>query len=191
MDNPAENAGAVEAPKVAPKFEELPTRADRDAKDKIAGFPSNALCQEDVFDWYKLQETVEKAKKAEMLMRIKIFKTLFIEPKEGTNKTPLPDGWVLNAQHVINRGVDEGALQALTMQIPDDELTGVLHPSIFAKHNISADKVFKFKPELVKSEYNELTAEQKKIVDRALVMKEGSPQLKVVLPAKNDPSKQK
>jgi hypothetical protein len=39
----------------------------------------------------------------------------------------------------------------------------------------------------VLSAYRELTAEQQKVFDRALTIKEGTPSLKIELPAKNVP----
>lgn len=180
-------------PRVALTFAQLPTRAARDEKNKAivaaGGIPSNELCQEDVFDWYAMQDQLSALKASEMLMRQKIYKTMFVDPKEGTNKSLLPDGWELKAQRVVERKVDEGALAVLSSKITNAQ--GGEEPSVFEKNGISADKVIRWKPELAKAAYNTLTAEQQKIVDRALIIKDGSPQLEIVLPAKNDPTKKK
>jgi len=185
--------GAPEAPKVALTFDQLPSRAERDAKNRTliaeGKLPSDELVKEDVFEWYKLTETLNKAKAAEMLMRIKIFKTMFVNPKEGTNKTPLPDGWQINAQRVVTRDVDEGVLEAMSAKMLGKN--DVPCPSVFEQNGINVNKVFKWKPSLAKSEYNTLTTEQQKVVDRALIIKDGSPQMKIELPAKNDPNKQR
>jgi hypothetical protein len=50
---------------------------------------------------------------------------------------------------------------------------------------INVAALVKWKPELVLKNYRELTDEQKLIFNDCLVIKDGSPALEIVLPAKN------
>jgi hypothetical protein len=132
--------------------------------------PANTVSQEDLNEWFRLQDQLKKVKAAEMLLRQKIFGFYFPAPKEGTNSVPLTAGWVLKGKHSINRDVDIGTL-------------GALKP-VFAEAGIRYDDLVAYKPSLVLSEYRTLTEEQHQLFDRCLIIKPGSPALEIVLPAK-------
>lgn len=146
----------------------------------MVAIPENTCTLQDLFEWYRVQEELRKLKAQEILLRTKLFKHHFKDPKEGTNSLELdplliaaglpPDGMVLKATHVINRSVDEAALNVLT--------------PVLDEKKIPVAKLIKRKPELVKSEYNELTDDEKKLFDQVLVIKPGTPSLEVVLPKK-------
>jgi len=146
----------------------------------MVAIPPNDCTLADLFAWYKVQDELAKLKAQEILLRTKLFKHHFRDPKEGTNSLELdpllvaaglpPDGMVLKGTHVINRSVDEASLQVLTPKLDEAK--------------IPVAKLIKRKPELVKSEYNELTDEEKKLFDQVLVVKPGTPSLEVVLPGK-------
>lgn len=132
--------------------------------------PNNDVTEQDVAEWFRLQEELKRVKAAEMLLRLKIFKAYFPSPTEGTNTFPMAAGWVMKGKYVINRDIDPGALGA--------------YKERFRENGINPDVLVRYKPELVLSEYRELTAEQQKFFDNALVVKPGTPSLEIVLPAK-------
>lgn len=118
--------------------------------------------------WYNMQEELKVLREAESVLRNEIFKVAFPNPKEGTNKLDLPEGWVLNATMPITRKVDLAAFLALKEELE-------------AAH-ISPDKMVKFLPELELKQYRCLTEEEVQLVDQFLIIKEGSPQMKIVMP---------
>ena len=130
--------------------------------------PENQVTQQDMERWYTVQEQLSKLKNEEQLLRQKIFKGMFHDPKEGTNSVDLADGFVLKGKRVINRTVDDAAFKASV-----DEL---------AKNGIATDQIVKYKPELVTSEYRKLTAEQINLFDTVLIVKDGMPGLEIVKP---------
>lgn len=132
--------------------------------------PTNPVTQEDLAEWFRLQEQLKNIKASEMLLRTKIFGFYFPSPVEGTNSVPLTEGWVLKGKHTISREIDPGALGAMKEQ--------------FVQAGISADALVQYKPSLVVKEYRTLTDEQRQLFDRALIVKPGSPALEIVLPAK-------
>lgn len=149
------------------------------APDMVA-IPENTCTLNDLFEWYRIQDELKRLKAQESILRVKLFKHHFKNPKEGTNDLPLgpllvaagipDDGRVLKGGHVINRSVDEAALT-------------VLLPT-FAEKQIPVEKLIKRKPELVIGEYRKLTKEEQQLFDQALSVKPGTPSLEVVLPAK-------
>ena len=140
--------------------------------------PENEVTQADINKWYELQAQLKSIKASEMLLRTKIYKGLFKDPKEGTNTIPLAEGWVMKARRVIQRDID---IAALTINSANPELG----PSRLELAGINVASLVKWKPELVLKNYRELTDEQKLIFNDCLVIKDGSPALEIVLPAKN------
>jgi hypothetical protein len=120
--------------------------------------------------WYEMQEQVRDLKEKEAELRKEIFQSAFPNAKEGTNKLELAEGWVLNATLPINRKVDLAAFQAMKEQL--------------LEHHIKVDQIVEFKPELSVKQYRCLTEEEVHLVDQFLIISEGSPQMKVVLPKK-------
>jgi len=140
--------------------------------------PENEVTQADINKWYELQAQLKSIKASEMLLRTKIYKGLFKDPVEGTNTIPLAEGWVMKARRVIQRDID---IAALTINSANPELG----PSRLELAGINVASLVKWKPELVLKNYRELTDEQKLIFNDCLVIKDGSPALEIVLPAKN------
>lgn len=135
--------------------------------------PENTVTPEDLTVWNDLQEQLRKIKNAEMLLRQKIWKGLFVAPVEGTNTVSLHDGWELKGVRSVDRKIDLPVLQAMAVE------NGVFHQA-----GIRAADYIEWEPKLKIAEYRTLTAEQKLVFDQALIIKDGSPQLKIVLPAK-------
>lgn len=134
--------------------------------------PANTVTMEMIAKWNDLVEQLAKVKAEEMLLRRGIYGGTFVDPKEGTNKSPLLNGWELNATRVIDRKVDLPVLQAMAVE------GGPLH-----QVGIRAADYIDWEPKLKIKEYRTLTAEQRAVFDQCLTIKDGSPQLKLVLPA--------
>lgn len=136
-----------------------------------------AVTLEDLGKWFLLKKQLAEVKSAEALLRSRVFKFFFPTPVEGSkdNKYTIPDGTgaVLQATHVINRDIDMGELTAFREEM---EKEGSQLPQL------KLDALIKWKPELVKSEYNKLSDNEKKVFDRVLIVKPGSPQLDIVHP---------
>lgn len=130
--------------------------------------PENQVTQQDMERWYTVSAELTKLKNEEQLLRQKIFKGMFHDPKEGTNSVDLADGYVLKGKRTINRTVDDAAFKASIEEL--------------AKNGVPTDQIVKYKPELVTSEYRKLTAEQMNLFDTVLIVKDGMPGLEIVKP---------
>lgn len=145
----------------------------------MSAIPEDQLTQNDLFVWYKMQADLATLKRAESLLRTRIFRHLFPIPKEGTNTVQLdtlpmlagmaPTGNVIKAVHKLNRDIDVAALTTLTPR--------------FQEANLPLAKLVKYVPELVIKEYRKLTDEERQLFEQAIIIKPGSPALEIVLPA--------
>lgn len=137
----------------------------------MSEIPKDVVTHQDLADWYVTKKQLSELKVKEMLMRTRIFRFFFPAPKEGTNtSTPLADGSgaVVKGQHIVNREVDKAALTVLQEQ--------------FVGAGIKVDDLIEWKPSLKISMYRELTDEQRHLFDQCLTVKDGSPQLEIVVP---------
>lgn len=135
----------------------------------MAKIPENPVTQADLNAWSEMNKQLGLLKSQEMLLRTKIFKGLFPEPKEGTNSVPLgTEGWVIKAQHKITRTPDVALLTAKAAELREA--------------GIPLDTVIRTIPELATGEYRKLTEEQQKLMDSVMTVKPGSPALEIVLP---------
>lgn len=139
--------------------------------------PENEVTQADLERWFVVKKQLNSIKTEEMFLRLKIYKGKFVThdadgneilPKEGTNAVDLADGFKLKAQRVVNREVDKATLEVMKED--------------FRKSGINPDLLIEYKPSLKVREYRTLTEEQRKLFDQALIIKDGSPQLEIVLP---------
>lgn len=130
--------------------------------------PDEVVTADDLTKWYDLTKQLEVIKEAEITLRNKIFKGLFKDPKEGVNKVDLSEGWVLKADHKINRRVDEALLTTMSAQ--------------FREQGINPDVLVKWKPELAITEFRKLTETEHKLFDQVLTITPGTPQMEIVLP---------
>ncbi len=134
----------------------------------MSQIPAPEVTAEELAQWWNIQEQLGKLKSQEALLRTRIFAHFFKDPREGTNKVPLSDGWQLNATHVINRSIDRAALATLMKE--------------FEEANIPVAELIEYKPDLKIGAYRQLTEEQRKKFDNALVIRPGTPQMKIELP---------
>jgi hypothetical protein len=131
----------------------------------------------DVAKWYLMKQQLTELTAAEAMLRRRLADHFFPKPTEGSagNKHELKDGTgaVLQMDHKINRTVLEAELDALKAACKEE---GSNLPKL------PFNKLVKYKPELAKGEYNKLTKEEREVFDRALNIKPGMPDLKVVIP---------
>lgn len=130
---------------------------------------------EDLAKWFKLKQQLAKVKSAEALLRSRLFKHYFPAPEEGANTFPINDGTgaEIKGVHTIQRDVDEAELEALREAMFEE---GSNLPQL------SIDKLVKWKPSLVKAEYNRLTDDERAVFERALIIKPGSPSMDIKIP---------
>jgi len=134
-----------------------------------------AITQADIEAWYKLQQRMAEDKAAEAMLRARIFRGIFTAPTEGTNTHDLDDGtgFVLKGTRVVNRKVLEDEVESYKVRMKEE---GSNLPKF------KFDKLIKWKPELIKSEYNKLTDEERHQFDAVLEIKDGTPSLEIVKP---------
>jgi hypothetical protein len=133
--------------------------------------PPDTVTQKDLEAWYQATQELTRAKANEILLRMRIFKHYFPAPVEGTNTFVLPDGYELKGVHKINRTVEPAALVVLAPK--------------FEEAKIVVGDLIEYKPDLKTKEYRTLTDEQRNLFDQALIIKDGTPDVKIVLPARN------
>jgi hypothetical protein len=136
----------------------------------MAEIPDNPVTPATLAEWYTKVAQLAKLKASEMLLRQKIFKHYFKEPKEGANTFVMPDGYQLKGDRVVNRKVDEPLYKSMM-----DEFIG---------KGINPHELVRYKPELNTAAYRQLTAEQQNFFDQCLIVTDGSPSLKIAPPAK-------
>lgn len=146
--------------------------------------PEDQVTVNDLAEWYRLQTELGRIKSAEALLRGRIFRHYFPTPKEGTNSVPVNDGTgaVVKGQHVINRSVDQGQLDALRVAMTTAYGAHAVPGATPNIPKLNLDELVKFKPEVSITKYRELTEEERLYFDQCLVIKPGSPQLEIVIP---------
>lgn len=127
------------------------------------------VTEKDLADWFVAQRELAAAKSKEALLRSRCFRGFFTncltEVKEGVNSYDLSDGSILKGTRVVNRTVLKELIDA--------------HKETFEKANIKIDDLIRWKPELKVGDYKKLTAEEQKIVDQILEIKDGSPSMEI------------
>lgn len=138
----------------------------------MALIPAPTITMQDLAAWEELKKQMAVMKEKESALRRKIVAAYFPEPKEGTNKMPLENGWLLNMQRVVDRKIDMGELQAATG--PE---------GIFIKAGFDANPLIEWEPKLKLAVYRALPKDKKTLFEHVLIIKDGSPQVSIVLPA--------
>jgi hypothetical protein len=124
--------------------------------------------------WFNLKLKLAEVKVAEAVLRAKIARGYFPKPEEGTNNFDLADigdtaGGVLKLGHSIERNVDEAVLTQKDFQ---ESWKKLKIPNV----------LIKWEPKLSITLYRTLTDEQRAVVDTALIIRDGSPQLDIKIP---------
>lgn len=131
----------------------------------------------------KLQDWEETAKKAkyykdlEMQYRKEVLYDFFEyegDDRKGTTNFPLGGGCKLKAKFNLYYKLENKEGETLDML---DELASSSDDGQFV-----SERLVNWKPELSVSEYNKLSPEQKKIVDRVLTVTPGTPSIEIVYP---------
>ena len=123
----------------------------------------------DVAEWNSIKEQIDGLKGQELVLRKKLFATVFKDPVEGSgNKADIENGYILQGKHTINRSVDQAAAHALMEG--SDNVKAV------------AEKIFVRKYSLDLKAYRTLSDEDQNLVADAVVAKPGTPALEVKLP---------
>lgn len=131
-----------------------------------SGFELSAQTKQLLTDWQEATEHLKYAKEKELYFRQKIVSTFVPNPQEGLNKVTGAD-FQIDVTQPMNVKIDDTALLSVMEQMPQGfKAAGVL---------------INWKPALVKSGYDALPEEHKKIFDQALTIEPGTPQLKVKL----------
>lgn len=148
--------------------------------------PPVVLTAADISTWYALKKQLSDVKASEMVLRLKIFRATFAEPREGTNTALLPDGYQLKGTHTIDRSVVEESFSALSHrpQLAD----GAYGPCMLEKAGVDPGAIVRWEPKLNTTTYRQLTEEQRHLVDQMLLIKPGSPSLDIAEPPKRRPS---
>lgn len=120
-------------------------------------------------EWEVAKQILDRAKELELDLRLRCFTGAFPNPKEGTNTHKLPDGRELKGQHKVNRNIDEAALPAVLEEL---RKLGCAN----------TDVLVRYKPELAKREWNDLSDEHKLVFSAAVIATPGTPQFDVVTP---------
>lgn len=123
-----------------------------------------------LMDWINLAEQLKTLRAKESALRAHLFGRFFPAPKEGTNTTDLHGNHKLKGKLQYNYNLDAAVLD-------------IVSKSEEYKH-IDWGKVIRWKPELVKSEYNKLSQGDQNIVSQALVITPGSKSLEFIEPKK-------
>lgn len=117
-------------------------------------------------EWRQLVDWMAKARQRERELRDYFVAQNFTNPKEGTNRTVVPDlGVQFVLKHTIRREIEEPVLKSLEKEM--------------LRKGVPVDSLVKWEPSLVLSEYRKLNPAQLKLFNRALVIKPGSPSLEV------------
>ena len=150
----------------------------------MAQIDADPVTADELAQWYKLRETLAQVKQAEALLRARIYRHYFKDPKEGTNTHDIGDGTgaVLKASRVIDRKVDIGALDALRKTQNEQWGEQKVPGSVPEVPLLKLDELVKWKPEVSISEYRKLTDNERRYFEQCLIIKDGSPQLEIVIP---------
>ena len=115
-------------------------------------------------EWKELKSNLETMKGREMQLRKLLFEGAFPAPKEGVNRVTLVDGTVVKGTYKLNRKIDPEKWGGLASKLDQQTLSNIT----------------KVKTELVVGAFNKLPEETKKVVEGALIIKPGAPELEVI-----------
>ena len=141
-------------------------------KDTLSWLYDNMSRDELLLRWAELKTELEKAKTLEMELRKYIVKREFSSVIEGINNIELGNGYKLKATLKYNYVIDNNKIDSAL-----DELAKINNEGSFI-----AERIVKWKADLVLKEYRELEPQYKKIIDEVLTIKDAAPTLEIVEP---------
>lgn len=133
--------------------------------------------EEKLQKWEEISAQAKELKALEMKLRNEVLYDFFEydgDDRKGTTNFPLGGGCKLKAKFNLYYKLENKEGETLDML---DELASASEEGHFV-----AERLVKWKPELSISEYNKLSPEQKKIVDRILTVTPGTPSIEIVYP---------
>lgn len=132
-------------------------------------------------EWEATKQALEVAKNNEMVLRTRVVAFSFNpNQRSGTERIPLANGYELKAVKKVNynfikdekgktnKAAIDAALSQIEKTIPHGELI--------------AERLIKWTPDLSLTEYKELPAAAKAIIDAVIVTTDGAPTLEIVPP---------
>ncbi|MBG89562.1 MAG: hypothetical protein CMO80_22065 [Verrucomicrobiales bacterium] len=138
----------------------------------MSAFNENLTLDQKILEWAGNSEALARLKKVEMAQRQELAKELFPDPKYGTQHHQLGGGYKVTLVHKQDTKLDEDAfalIQPELEKLGDDakaELTNAV----------------KYKASLVMAGYKNMSDTVKELFDEAVVTKDASPSLKLVVP---------
>lgn len=129
-------------------------------------------------DWQQKRHQLEALKEAELIARNKVVAHLFeeITDKEGTENFDIGSGYKLKVVFAQNLSVPTAENGKAVKEVIE-QLTAKGDDGKFI-----ADRLFRWKPELSKSEYKGLAPSMKRIVDKVVTTKAAQPTLEIIAP---------
>lgn len=116
--------------------------------------------------WAETQKESKRLALLERKMRDEVFGECFTDPKTGTNNLELGAGWKLKAVTGFESSLDANVYELISSKLKPETVQACV----------------KFKPSLVAAGYKLLTAEEKEILDEAIVTKPKPVTLELVPP---------
>lgn len=123
-------------------------------------------------EWIDAQKALAAAKELEASLRTEVIRRRFSDQTKGTKNVELGNGYKLKAVFKENITIRTGEVEGVLRKIENSGPEG----------KFIADRLFKFKPELVKKEYDELPLKFRKIVDEIVSTSAATPSLEFVPP---------
>lgn len=121
--------------------------------------------------WNELDTLLAQVKDEEMKLRMFLTRAYLPDGvKEGTQKAPLANGWVLNVQGKMNRKIDPALIAPVTLELKEK------YP------HVSVDSMINYKPELSVTVYKTMTEEERTIFEQMLIITPGAPTVEIVKP---------
>lgn len=128
--------------------------------------PLSPAIREKIQEWQKLVDYLKQGKETEMELRKELANLFISSPKEGTNRIE-GEGFEVKLVHKLTRTLQEDSLDVVMQQLPED-------------YRILGNLI-KYKPTFDVKVYGSMSAENKKIFEQALEIKDAAPTLEIIL----------
>lgn len=119
-----------------------------------------------IAEWNQIREWMAKGKAREMELRRELVSLFVPNPKEGTNHVQ-GQGFAVTIGHKVSRELDEAALDAVMPQLPE--------------HLRVVGTLISYRPKFDLKVYRSMSDDERKIFDQALTIKEGAPELEIIV----------
>lgn len=135
---------------------------------------------EDLARWYTMYNELTKLKAKESALRKVLFAHFFPKAEEGVNNYDLPEvngvPYELKGTRKIDRKIDEAMLKKMTEVSKTD--AGEV-PSELDQLGVPVESLVRWKPELNVGAYKKLSDNVRKVIDKMLIIKDGSPSMEI------------